>query len=145
MKRAWVAFTAGASLGHVGSHRWWSGQIGRRGWRSLPPEEWVPPIRRVPGKGYPRIFVEFDGFVFEFISTVEIRTAAAVLERKLVDPATSQHRWYRKLPAKVKSKHARGRAAALLWRAAAAYEAQLPELARSSGPGPAAQTVEIRL
>lgn len=140
MKRAWVTFSPQAWVGHVGVHRWWTDEGGRNGWRSLPPEEWLPPVRPIPGKGYPRIFVEFDDFVFEFISTDEIRTAASVLERKLVDRITSQDRWYRKLPAKVKAKHSRERVAAVLLRAASAYEAQQPEMVKAcDGP------VDLRL
>lgn len=105
-----------------------------QGWRELPPEEWDPPIRPVPGLGYPRIFVEFDDFVFEFISTVEMLESASVLEQRLVNPETSQHRWYRKIPVRVKGKHSRNRAAALLRKVAAAYEAQLPALSRPPAP-----------
>ncbi len=136
MKRAWVEFRPNATPGYIGSHRWWSGEIGHRGWRSLPPGDWDPPVRPVPGKGYPRIFVELDGFVFEFISTIEMLEAASVLERNLVDPVTSQQRWYRKLPAPMKAKHARSRAAAAIRRASAAYESQLASLSRMPSPIP---------
>lgn len=130
MKRAWVEFRPHAAPGYVGSHRWWSGE------HALPPEEWDPPVRPVPGKGYPRIFVEFDGFVFEFISTIEMVEAARVLEQSLVDRDTSQHRWYRKLPASMKAKHARGRAAAAIRSASAAYESQLALLTKTASPIP---------
>jgi len=151
MKRAWVEFRPQATLGYVGSHRWWSEEEGDRGHRELPPEDWDPPIRPVPGLGYPRIFVEFDGFVFEFISTVEILDSASVLQQRLVDPQTSQRRWYRKIPVSVKGKHSRDRAAALLREVAAAYEAQLPALLKLAIPVPQAggagscYKVDIRL
>lgn len=116
--------------------------MGRRGWRVLPPEEWEPPIRPVPGLGYPRIFVEFDGFVFEFISTIEMLESASVLEQRLVNRETGQHRWYRKIPASVKGKHSRNRAAALLRKAAAAYDTQLPDLVRLPAPVPIQAGVE---
>jgi hypothetical protein len=136
MKRAWVEFTPKATPGYIGSHRWWSGEIGRRGWQTLDPRSWEPPVRPVPGKGYARIYVEVDGFVFEFVSTLEMVEAASVLERSLVDRETSQRRWYRKLPAMMKAKHMRGRAASLIRKAAAAYESQLPELAKLPSPVP---------
>jgi hypothetical protein len=151
MKRAWVEFTPLASTGHVGVHRWWSGEIGRHFWRRLPPEEWDPPVRPVPGKGYPDIYVEVDSFVFEFISTLEILESATVLERNLVDPRTSRRRWYRKLPASIKERNARSRVAALLRKVASAYDQQLPTLARLPSPIPPARgrgtdwRAEIRL
>jgi hypothetical protein len=152
MKRAWVEFRPDIWPGHVG-HGSWEGPWQGKKWRRLPPDEWDPPVRPVPGKGYAHIFAEFDGFVFEFVSTFEMLKAAAVLERHLVDRLTSQHNWYRKLPASVKSKHSRERVAAFLREVAAAYEAQLAELVRmpsSVPPGPgkrAAPTVraDIRL
>jgi hypothetical protein len=92
----------------------------------------------VPGKGFARIFVELDGFVFEFVSTLEMAEAASVLDQTLVDRETSQRRWYRKLPGKMKSKHVRGRAAAAIRNAAAAYESQFPALARRPSAVPQA-------
>lgn len=112
--------------GYVGSHRTWSDEIGQ----AVEPRDWEPPVQPVPGKGYARIFVEVDGFVFQFVSTLEMTEAASVLERTLVDSDMSQHRWYRTLPAKMKAKRMRGRAASVIWKAAAAYETQLPELAK---------------
>jgi hypothetical protein len=151
MKRALVEIRPQTTIGYVGSHRWWSGEPGSRGQRELPPEQWDPPVRPVPGLGYPRIFVEFDGFVFEFISTVEMLDSASVLEQRLVDPQTSRRRWYRKIPVSVKGKHSRDRAAALQREVAAAYEAQLPALLKlpvgvpqEGGVGPSYK-VDIRL
>ncbi len=80
--------------------------------------------------------MEFDGFVFEFISTVEMLDSASVLERRLVDRQASHRRWYRKLPASVKAKHSRGRAAAFLRKVASAYEEQLPDLITTPTPVP---------
>jgi hypothetical protein len=136
MQRAWVQWRRQAERGYTTAHRWWSGQIGKPGWRELPPDEWEPPIRPVPGKGYPRICVEFEGFVFQFISTFEMREVASALDRPLIDRASSQQRWYRTLPASVKSKHARHRAAGVVMKAAAAYEAQLPSLMKERAPIP---------
>jgi hypothetical protein len=105
----------------------------------------------VPGKGFARIFVEVDGFVFEFVSTLEMAEAARVLEQTLVDRETSQRRWYRKLPAKMKSKQVRRRAAAAIRKAAAAYESQLPALAKQPSAVPQASgdtlvvSAELRL
>ena len=139
VKRAWVEFSWSLQPGYVGSHRWWSGEVGAGGGQALDePKTWEPPVEPVPGKGYARIFVEVDGFVFQFISTLEMAEAASVLERNLVDRETSQRRWYRKLPAKVKAKHTRARAANAIREAAAAYESQLPELAKLPSPVPQA-------
>jgi hypothetical protein len=135
MKRAWVEFGPEASRGFLDLHQW-SRPDGPRRWITLPPEEWEPPIRPVPGKGYPRIFVELDNFVFEFISTREMLYAATVLEQRLVDPDTAKQRWYVRLPASIKAQRTRGRAAALLRKVAAAYEAQLPEILKEPSPVP---------
>jgi hypothetical protein len=109
VKRAWVEFHSSLAPGYVGSHRHTSEEIAGRGRQLRDPRSWDPPVHPVPGKGYTRIFVELDGFVFEFISTLEMAEAASVLGAALVDRETSQHRWYRKLPAKMKAKHMRGR------------------------------------
>jgi hypothetical protein len=128
MKRAWVEFWPHPSAGH-GFHV--STTEGRR---PIPPDEWVPPIRPVPGKGYPRIFVEFDGEELWFISTQEILHTADVLATSLVDPVTSQERWYRDFPSKLKSSHRRPRVAAFLRQVAGAYDAALPELVATPTP-----------
>jgi hypothetical protein len=151
MKRAWVEFRSSASPGYIGSHRRTSEEIGGRGIQLREPRSWEPPVHPVPGKGYARIFVEVDGFVFEFISTLEMNEAASVLERTLVDRDTSQHRWYRTLPPRVKAKNMRGVAASVIRKAAAAYESQLPELVKlpsavpqASGYAPVSRA-ELRL
>ena len=112
MKRAWVEFTTTPSRGHMGS----------------------PPSTPVPGMGFPQIFVEFENITFEFITAAEMVEAADILDRGLVDRVTSQQRWYRKLPASVKGKHARGRAAANLRKAAKAYEVQVSEWLKKPSP-----------
>ena len=135
MKRAWIEFHPDAWRGLVGVHGPFSGE---------PPERWDPPIRPVAGRGYPRIHIEFDGFEFLFVSTVEIDHVATVLESTLVDPVTSQERWYRDLPAAVKGKHSRAKASAFLRRVAKACDEQQPEwskLAPHDGPS----RVDLRL
>ncbi len=149
MPRIWVEFHQGARRGLIGTHRWWSGEFGTRGMSALPPEEWNPPIRPIPGKGYPTIHVEAGDVVLEFISPLEMLDMAEVLERPNIDPETSERRWYRKLPARLKSSHARRRTAALLRKAAAAYEAHADEIARipTALPGSAGASgleIEIR-
>lgn len=152
MARMWVEFSERPQRGLVGSHRWWSGRPGTKGWSALPPDRWSPPVHSVAGKGYPQIYLETGRTVLQFISTIEMLDMAEVLDRQLIDQATSSRRWYRKLPAELKAKHRRHRTASLLRRAALAYEREPPAIASARAgqrdPGsstPSKVTSQIRL
>lgn len=119
MRRAWVEFWAEEWIGEVG----YQPSVQR-------------PHRPIPGKGFPRICVEYDDVVLRFTSADEMRYVADVLATPLVDPMTSHERWYRHLPASVKGKHGRGRFASILRNVADAYEAQVPRMAATPSPIP---------
>lgn len=147
----WVVFEPAPWVGIVGLHQPRTVMVTKRVAAILPPGQWDPPLEGVPGKGWPRICLEAEGIVLEFVSTAEMLEMADVLDRPVLDPATSNRRWYRKLPASLKSKHGRTRTAHLLRRAASAYARQLPAIARTPSllPDPnrrgEAFRVEIRL
>lgn len=129
--RMWVEFWDSRPHTFVAPARWERDEERPEGWTYPVSGHWEPPLAPVAGKGYPLIHLEAGEATLVFGSTAEMISMAEVLERPIVDPVTSQERWYRKLPSTLKSKHGRIRTAALLRRAVAAYVAQLPEIARS--------------
>ena len=102
---------------------------GRRRYRAPASE---PPLPKpVPGKGYPRYYVELDDFVFEFASLAEIDTRIATLSRKHLpstDRETSERgtgpgsHWLNKLPGRTRSWRFRSRAIKYLREARKAFE-----------------------
>ena len=65
----------------------------------------------VPGQGYPRYLVEFDGTQFDFASVAEIQECVAVLKRRVLPTTTELSRhsragpnthWLSRLPADAK-------------------------------------------
>lgn len=78
MKRHWIEFTPA--------------------WMPTPLTDWVHGAARrepsppadpwpIPGRGYPRFFVEVDGFTFEFSSLAELEACTATLSTRLL-PST---------------------------------------------------------
>jgi len=133
MKRAWIEY--------------------REAWQDSPMSYWVhveadgkpyyeaesfdpPRPGPVPGRGYPRLFVECDGFTFEFSSLAELEECARVLARKAL-PSTSRacavrsggagpnRHWLSRLPSHVKPWRYRQTAARYLAEAGEALERQL--------------------
>lgn len=141
MRRAWVEFWSEAAgpyfSGYLELHRWVVEKDPAADPRAPRVGRWEPPLAPVAGRGWPRICLEVDdGVVLVFVSTLEMVTAARVLDTDLVDPETAKARWYRKLPASVKSAHARHDVAARIRAALAAYEAQLDAIAARPIPIP---------
>jgi hypothetical protein len=87
----------------------------------------------VPGEGYPAFKVEFDGFIFEFASLVEVRVCINILGQKLM-PRTSDlsrkrgaghgpnSHWLSRLPGKVKAWRYRARAVVYLEKALVEFD-----------------------
>jgi len=102
------------------------------GWHEA--ESYEPPLPRVvAGRGYPRFYVEFDGFEFEFASLHELRRCIDVLEapllptsRRLAEGSGSgpNSHWLSRLPARVKPWRYRERAVRYLRSALDDFEAQ---------------------
>ena len=111
MKRCWIEFVAKRpSLPMtfwvhtaIGDFNYWSDAT-----------EFNPPIRPVPGKGYPIFCVEYNGFIFQFASLDEMKECIEVLGEKLLPTTTElsakrtslvgpNKHWLSRLPSKVKS------------------------------------------
>ncbi len=93
----------------------------------------------VPGKGYPRFYVEFDDFVFEFASLQELDACTATLSQKHL-PSTDREtqekhtgpgaHWLNKLPGWTKSWRYRSRALKYLTEARESFERELADSTR---------------
>jgi hypothetical protein len=88
----------------------------------------------IPGKGYPRFFVEVDGFTFEFASLDELEVCIDTLSQKLL-PSTQcetqirgtgpgKH-WLNRLPAGTHSWRYRQKAVKVLRKAREDFQAQV--------------------
>lgn len=108
MKRAWIEY----------GERWQPSTLSFWVHRSAdeesvddPTEYLAPPPGPVPGKGYARFRVEFNGFIFRFSSLEEMDVCIATLGQKLLPPSARQSRargvsagqhWLNQMPAKTK-------------------------------------------
>lgn len=114
MKKWRIEFTSGFEKGPM---TFWVHGDGAR------PQDRVEPPKAVPGRGYARYFVEFDGVEFEFASLDEVRVCTAVLGQRVLPTTTSlsahssvgpNGHWLSRLPARAKPWRYRRRATAYL-------------------------------
>jgi hypothetical protein len=77
---------------------------------SDPQAQLTPPLpKEVPGKGFPALFVEVEGFTFHFASRAELNRCIEILAQKhlpsLHEEMQSQknQHWLNRLPAEVKA------------------------------------------
>ena len=131
MKRYWVEFHNEPPMSPMSF--WVHRPVGRfQVWMDA--TEFDPPMpRRVPGRGYPCFFVEFNGFIFTFASLDELQACIGTLEQRLL-PRTidlsaergtingPNSHWLSRLPAKVKAWKYRQKAVAYLRVALAAFK-----------------------
>ena len=129
MKRHWIEYTEKWSPGPMSY--WVHIEVGDEAWYEA--TEFDPPLpRAVPGRGYPRYFVECDGFTFHFASLDEIRACIEMFSRKVLPTTrdlTAQRggtgpgaHWLSKLPANVTSWRYRECAVAYLRKALGEFE-----------------------
>lgn len=112
VKRCWIEYSD--SWKHSPMAYWVHVESGELPWFDA--EEFDPPApSRVPGKGYPILYVEIDGFTFTFGSEAELDHCVEVLSQKLLPSSSGLTRmrgddrygpnrhWISRLPAKVKA------------------------------------------
>ena len=96
----------------------------------------IPLPRPIPGDGYARYLVEFDGFEFEFASAAEMRECIDVLGNRLMPQsrtlgagrgARAESHWLSRFPASVKPWKYRERAVRFL--------GKCHDLLAAGGPG----------
>ena len=133
MKNRWITFTDKWQPSPLSY--WVHVESDGRPWHAA--AEFDPPLPRpVPGQGFARYYIEFDGCTFEFASLDELRTCIATLRQKLL-PTTirlSQDRggemgpnshWLSRLPAKTKPWRYRERAVAYMEKSLAHFQREV--------------------